>query len=101
MVSVTFSVTFLGFDQAGKRIGSASFSKKVQLPFAPFPGLELEDLAWKGTRKVDSVTWNVDSEEFSVSLGQQERKGLRDSAAFKGIMNPYEISGWKGSIEDY
>jgi len=85
-------VCFLGEDAAGKRFRQDYAGKAVDLPFAPFVGMEMECRAWKGTREVKSVRLDVDELCVHIEMGLEKRTTRED---YEGMIESYEIDGWK------
>ena len=101
MITTKLAITFRGSDKSGNRIGEARFTKVLELSFAPFPGLEIEDPVWDGSETVESVALNTETGDLYVDLGRHECEKLDDANAFKSMMEPFALSSdWKGEVDD-
>jgi hypothetical protein len=65
---------------------------KLKLPFAPTPSMEFEQPVWHSSRKVASVSWNIEDETFFVAL---EPDVLNSPDDLKQHLEMYDCHGWK------
>lgn len=72
----------------------ATLYRNVQLPFPPFPGLELKDEDWEFT--VECVCYNVSEEIFECPVDDRPAVGeKRSSEDLADIIADYVAAGWK------
>jgi hypothetical protein len=62
----------------------------------PIPGIEVEDLAWESSVKIDNVTVNFGSDCYYVFLKPLRIKNTKE---YNQIKEAYKLSGWKISDE--
>lgn len=68
--------------------------KIIDLPFAPSIGMEVDDPAWKDSRKVQHVALIIEEREASlfVSLGTLSIESKED---FEKTSEMYKLHGWE------
>jgi hypothetical protein len=76
--------------------GCETVQSTVDLPFAPYPGMEIECSVWKSSRPVQGTLLSLepDSGEFClyVHLGRDE---TRDAEEQRRLIDSYKGHGWK------
>jgi hypothetical protein len=75
--------------------GTATVHNEVDLPFAPYPGMDVECSAWKFARPVKGTTLSLepDSNEpcLYVHLGRDETEGAEEQ---RQLIESYKGHGW-------
>lgn len=66
--------------------------KEYQSEVTPFIGLEIEDSAWFGPKKVNSVVLNLEKNHFLVTLADEK---LEKAEKLEKVMKKYKKHGWK------
>lgn len=85
-------VDFLGENTAGKRFAQGYARKTVDLPFAPFVGMDIECLAWEDAKKVVSVSLNVDDLCLHIWMGIERPNSPEH---YQGVIGSYKDDGWQ------
>ena len=66
--------------------------KEYQSEVTPFIGLEIEDSAWFGRKRVNSVVLNFDKNHNLVTLDDHRLEAVEDQ---EKIITKYKKQGWK------
>ena len=90
-----FGLRVLYRDQNGRNQHAGCVNKTYELPFPPEVGLQVECIAWKEPKKVQSRTLSIDPDTneavLSVGFGQE----IAESADWAvSILHSYELHGW-------
>ncbi len=73
--------------------GGTTLRKIVDLPFVPVVGMEIEQSAWKDTRKVKAVTIGIDDNPYALAYMGLDELDSKDQAA--SWVEMYKAHGWK------
>ena len=79
-MDVMLCVQITGAKGSGQRGVLARATKHISMPFAPFVGMEIETSIWHGTRKVCSVTYNVEDQSVFAMLEATDTESDIESA---------------------
>jgi hypothetical protein len=75
--------------------GTATVRNAVDLPFAPYPGMEVECSAWKFSRPVKGTILSLDPDSnepcLYIHLGTDE---TRDAEEQRQLIESYKGHGW-------
>ena len=66
--------------------------KEYQSEVTPFIGLEIEDSAWFGRKRVNSVVLNFDENHYLLTL-DDEKVGTEED--YEKVTTKYKKQGWK------
>lgn len=76
--------------------GCATVQNTVDLPFAPYPGMEIECSAWKSSRPVKGATLSLEPGSgepcLYIHLGRDETRDAEDQ---RRLIESYKGHGWK------
>ncbi len=76
--------------------GCAIVQSTVDLPFAPYPGMELECSAWKSSRPVQGTTLSLEPDSgrhcLYIHLGKD---GTGNAEEQRQLIESYKGHGWK------
>jgi len=75
--------------------GTATVQNAIDLPFAPYPGMQVECSAWKSSRRVEGVTLSLeqgsDKPCLHIHLGTDETEGAEEQ---RRLIESYKGHGW-------
>lgn len=66
-------------------------TKEIEISFAPYIGLKIEDTAWGNPVKIENVSYNHEEEYFDVYLGEDKNE---NESEFEQTKKMYRSHDW-------
>lgn len=67
----------------------------VELPFPPTVDMPVDHVAWKGSRKVTSVSMQIEGDNEVSIMVILEPEHAKNEGQHNQIVERYKLSGWK------